>query len=121
MAKSMKLLIALSVIALAFSGCTTDGNIEVPPMNDAGEYVVLMTAGQAFVPAVFEVPVGAVVLFQNEGGAHNVKSNDDAWTAGPVNTEDFRVTVTSDMIGANQFYCVPHQSLGMIGTMHVTA
>jgi plastocyanin len=124
MAKPMKMLIALSLIALAFSGCTSGDvvdDLETPPMNDAGEYVVLMTPTQKFVPATFQVPVGAVVLFQNEGGAHNVKSNEDAWTAGAVSEEDFRLTVTSDMVGENEFICVPHQSLGMIGNMHVTA
>ena len=117
----MKVLIALSMIALAVAGCTGDNSdFVVPDQNDAGEYVVKMTAANTFVPANFEVPAGSTVSFEHVGGSHNVASRDDLWTTGQVGA-DFKISITTEMIGDNEYFCVPHDALGMNGIMRVTA
>lgn len=118
----MKAILALSLIALAFAGCTGEGEtaFETPPQNSAGEYVVKMTQSNRFIPANFQVPVGAVVSFVHEGGAHNVVSEDNLWTGGQVGA-DFKLTTTTEMVGDNGYYCAPHKNLGMAGIMRVLA
>lgn len=125
----MRILLALSVLTLALAGCSGDGGSDdgsddfvTPPQDDQGRYVIEMGGdhGNRFSPAEAEVPVGATVVWVNNGGSHNVKSDDDAFPASSVSGDTGEHhEVTFDEEGTFEYHCNPHESLGMVGTLRV--
>jgi plastocyanin len=65
------LLLAALAAAVLLAGCATPG--VVPPRDAAGRYVVRMESSLVFAPAEVRVPVGATVVWVNNGTvAHDV-------------------------------------------------
>ncbi len=78
-----------------------------------------------FDPAELTVKVGATVTWSNEGSFHTVTGGDGAEDpASPIGNQtlaDASAThkVTFDKPGTYQYFCQPHASLGMKGTIVV--
>jgi pseudoazurin len=77
---------------------------------------------QVFKPAVLQVQPGDTVRFIAEQPGHNSQSNDDlipeggeTWE-GRINQE---VEVTLETEGTYPYYCLPHQTAGMVGLILV--
>jgi pseudoazurin len=77
---------------------------------------------QVFKPALLEVQPGDTVRFVPEQPGHNSQSNDDlipeggeTWE-GRINQE---VEVTLETEGTYPYYCLPHQTAGMVGLILV--
>lgn len=123
--------------ATVLGGCTTlvSGN---------GDYDVGMTS-MAFEPETLEVEVGTTVVWQNTNSrAHTVTAYQDAipdgaayFATGGFDTEaaareqwfqngDGRLyggetfSHTVEVPGTYEYFCIPHESSGMVGTIEVT-
>ena len=77
---------------------------------------------QVFKPAVLQVQPGDTVRFIPEQPGHNSQSNEDlipeggeTWE-GRINQE---VEVTLETEGTYPYYCLPHQTAGMVGLILV--
>jgi plastocyanin len=111
-----------AVLAVAMvSACSSDE--ETPPDTNANVVNVEVTSNQ-FTPASVTIKVGQTVRWRWAGGTHNVVSGPDC------NTEDgnFKSGApqgggTFDHIfekaGTFPYYCEPHCSMGMKGTVIV--
>jgi plastocyanin len=75
--------------------------------------------GVQFVPQEIHVSPGATVLWTNGSPlAHTVTADDGTFDSGSLNTGD-TFTVVFDAPGTYAYSCVPHKSLGMVGTVVV--
>lgn len=122
----MRIALMVSLAAFMLAGCTgpTDGGdgFTVPEQDDQGRYVIKVggSAGNKFVPAKAEVPVGATVVWINEGGVHNVKADDGSF-GNDVDPGDWSFPRTFDVEGDFGYFCEPHKSSGMTGIVRVAA
>ncbi len=121
--KSHTLLLVSVLLALGLAGCTETSSgdqFETPPMVD-GAYVITMTADFKYLPKFAEVPAGSTVVFVNDSGSHNVvPEGHTAWQGTPVSSETgehLRITINEP--GDYDYFCQPHKSLGMVGTLRV--
>ena len=76
----------------------------------------------AFAPEEVTVAPGTTVVWKwtGKGGAHNVVSDDDAFDSGsPVADAGTTFKHTFSETGEFPYHCVPHKSLGMVGTITV--
>jgi len=95
------------------------------PAAGGGDAVTALAANK-FDPAELSVKVGATVTWSNEGGFHTVTGGDGAADAsspiGNATLGDASAThtVTFDKAGTYPYFCQPHVSLGMKGTIVVT-
>ena len=130
----MRFLAAVVVIvgaAVALSGCS--------PSVEPG--TVLMTGGNTFTPAEVNVKAGEKLEFRNESGAaHSVTAYDDGvprnaeyFSSGNFNNEeaaregvgatlikpDDSFEITLDEPGTYRYFCIPHESQGMKGSITV--
>jgi plastocyanin len=126
----MRALLALPLLALALAGCTggTDDSGHVTPRQDeAGRYVIELTADNAVVPAKAKVPVGSTVVWTvAPGGFHDVTSADGSPMAFSSDTrfpskmrggDAFDVTFTQ--AGRYPYQCLVHAGM-MPGEVLVT-
>jgi plastocyanin len=118
----MKALLAASLLVLlALAGCSGSGGDGTEPRQDGeGRYVIEMTAGNRFSPAIAKVPVGATVVWVHEGGApHDVQG--DGFSSGPAAdmTEGDEYEHTFDEAGSYEYHCDVHEGSGMKGTIVV--
>ena len=79
-----------------------------------------VTAGDFFFsPKNVTVNVGDTVVWANlPSDDHTSTSAAGLWNGSSAN---FSVTFTSAEVGTNNYFCIPHQSLGMIGSVIVKA
>lgn len=123
----MKLLAycSLLMVTLAFAGCTGgddngDGGFETPEQDAEGRYIIRIENNK-FVPAQASVPVGATVVWMLMEGSHNVAPDGHSqWSASTVSSatgEHHEATL--DTPGTYGYFCQPHQSLGMKGSIKV--
>lgn len=123
--RTMRVLIAVSLITLALAGCTGSGGGDdtgtVPPQDDQGRYVIEVGGphGQKFSPADATVPVGATVVWLNKGGLHNAVANEGEFDSGDPSSESWEFEHTFDTAGTFPYHCEPHVSVGMTGTITV--
>jgi|APHM01.1.fsa_nt_gi halocyanin domain len=78
--------------------------------------------GLAFGPAGVHVDNGATVTWEwtGEGGAHNVVADDGSFeSGGPVGEGGTTFEQTFEEDGIYNYYCSPHQSVGMLGSVVV--
>jgi len=96
--------------------------------RDVAEVVVGAGGSLSYEPADLTIAPGTTVRFVWEGGNHNIVVEDqpaDAnWqgTPGDRNTfydEGFEYTHTFEVVGTYDYYCVPHRSAGMVGSVVV--
>ncbi|MFC7020148.1 MULTISPECIES: plastocyanin/azurin family copper-binding protein [Haloarcula] len=104
-------------------GDPTD-HAEVKMKTEDGEY--------HFAPHVVRVTVGGTVTFHNESGSHATAAyhpdNDKpqlvpdgaaAWNSGLLTEQGATFEHTFETEGVYHYYCKPHETLGMIGTVIV--
>ena len=139
--------LALAGVA-ALAGCTSDGGGDTPDPTDSptatadptdsptatatpgdasADRTVLVGPGGSLVfdPAEPSVGPGDTVLFSWESNFHTVtvESQPDGagWSGTGETTHDegFTHTHTFEMEGTYEYYCNPHRSSGMVGTIQV--
>ncbi|GAB3694508.1 cupredoxin domain-containing protein [Halorubrum pallidum] len=95
------------------------GEDEVTVSVGAGE------VGYAFDPAAIRIDAGTTVVWEwsGQGGAHNVQSADDSDTdfdsGSAVTEEGTTFEQTFESAGVQLYYCLPHQTSGMLGGIDV--
>jgi halocyanin-like protein len=101
-----------------------DGSIEDVTGED--NPTVMVGAGEegyAFDPAAIRVSSGTTVTWEwtGNGGGHNVVHEGDEFTSGDdyVSEEGHTYEYTFEESGNYNYYCAPHQSLGMLGSVVV--
>ncbi len=99
----MRILAAsLLVAAIVLSGCTGSSGSDpvTPEQDDEGRYIIKMLPSNKFSPKDAQVPLGATVVWINEGGSHNTQSEDGIWTSGsPTNDKGEIYAHTFDEAG----------------------
>jgi pseudoazurin len=115
-------LIGAAATATALPGvgaAQEDGTVHVVEMltrdPETGE-------NQVFKPALLRVQPGDTVRFVSEQPGHNSQSNDDLIPEGGETWEgriNQDVEVTLETEGTYPYYCLPHQTAGMVGLILV--
>lgn len=70
-------------------------------------------------PETASVSPGGKVTFQWESGGHNVVPESGDWGHEPLEDSGFSFTATFDEAGSFPYFCQPHKSAGMEGTIEV--
>ncbi|NHN47367.1 twin-arginine translocation signal domain-containing protein [Halostella sp. JP-L12] len=104
-------------------GNETDGN-ETGGGGGGGGTKTVAVVDNEFQPAEVYVKPGTTVVWEWEGDGHNVvvdSQPDDANWEGhePIENSGFTYEHTFETTGEYAYYCSPHQSLGMEGTVIV--
>lgn len=120
----MKVLMALPMLVLAISGCTTsDGDFVTPDTDEEGRYIIKMTSSLRFVPEKAEIPLdddgNVTIRFVHEGGGvHDVESEDGEWTKSPM-IDSGSWDLVMDETGEFAYHCNPHEHNGMTGVLRI--
>ncbi|MGB1585624.1 MAG: cupredoxin domain-containing protein [Thermoplasmatota archaeon] len=118
----MKHLLMVSLLAaVALAGCSGSGGEDdiCGKQDDQGRYVVCMTGANRYEPSTLQVPVGASVVWINQGGVHNTEEVNGLWVSDINGDEENHVQVF-DEAGTYNYECRPHASQGMKGTIIVS-
>lgn len=107
--------------AVALAGCSGSGGESdiCGEQDEQGRYVVCMTGANKFVPSTLSVPVGATVVWINQGGVHNTEEANGLWES-PVNGDKENHVQVFDEAGSFDYSCKPHAAAGMKGTIVVS-
>lgn len=123
----------LIAVGLTLAGCSsssgteTNNNNDDPPNNGggggaSGQEVEMV--GQSFSPGTIEVEVGTTVRWVNSSSlVHTVTSGSNGQSDGTFDSgnvapgEEFSYTFSE--VGEFDYFCVPHYSGGMVGTVTV--
>lgn len=96
--------------------------------TQAGEAKVGTTNNLKFDPANLTVAAGTKITWTNTGGGYhtvtggeNTPDPNNPIGRGVIDTEGKTYSVTIDKPGTYKYYCEPHLSIGMVGTVTVTA
>ena len=102
------------------------------PTETATVNMVTKDGGYHFEPHVVRVTVGGTVTFVNESGSHSTTAyhpdNDQpqlvpdgaaSWDSGILTEQGATVEHTFETEGVYHYYCSPHESLGMVGSIIV--
>ena len=102
------------------------------PSDTAEVKMITEDGGYHFEPHVVRVNVGGTVTFVNESGSHSatayhpefdqpqlVPDGTDAWDSGLLMEAGATFEHTFETEGVYHYYCIPHESLGMIGSVIV--
>ena len=73
----------------------------------------------SFSPQSVTITVGDIVKWTNISGTHNVRANDNSFYFGPAAPAPWEFTHTFTAVGDFPYYCEPHLSMGMTGTIIV--
>ena len=73
----------------------------------------------SFSPQTLTITKGDIVRWTNISGTHNVRANDDSFYFGPAAPAPWEFTHTFTTTGDFPYYCEPHLSMGMTGTIIV--
>ncbi|HSD63420.1 MAG TPA: T9SS type A sorting domain-containing protein [Ignavibacteriaceae bacterium] len=90
-------------------------------VNAQTKHIVQATnSGFQFIPMNVDITVGDTVEFQWLDGSHTTTSDNtsgqNVWDAPlTVSSPTFSVVITAP--GIHHYHCIPHQSLGMVGTI----
>jgi plastocyanin len=76
---------------------------------------VVVSSGMTFTPADLTINVGDTVRWNNQGGYHNVMSDDGSFTSGPASTSAWTYNRVFTSAGDFRYYCVAHGSAGGVG------
>jgi plastocyanin len=117
-------LLAISLVA-GLAGC---GGSENPtdPGGDGGngdddDVVTIILSGTSFTPSSRTVSVGTTVRWSNSDGASHTATPDghSEWAEWSTTSAGQTFEHTFNTAGTYAYYCVPHQALGMTGTITV--
>jgi plastocyanin len=102
------------------------------PSDTAEVRMITEDGGYHFEPHVARVNVGGTVTWHNESGSHSTTAyhpdNDQpqlvpdgaaVWDSGIVSEQGATFEHTFETEGVYHYYCTPHESLGMIGSVIV--
>lgn len=103
------------------------------PVRQASVDMVTDDAGEHFLPHAVWVEPGGTVTWVNASGAHSatayhpdnagqprrVPAGSSAWDSGVLTATDAEFEVTFDVPGVYDYYCIPHEAVGMVGTVVV--
>ncbi|WP_123115212.1 plastocyanin/azurin family copper-binding protein [Halorubrum sp. CBA1229] len=102
------------------------------PSDTAEVNMITEDGGYHFEPHVVRVNVGGTVTWHNESGSHSTTAyhsdNDQpqlvpegaaSWDSGIVSEQGATFEHTFETEGVYHYYCTPHESLGMIGSVIV--
>ena len=121
----MRVAAALSALLLAFvlAGCSGASRATTPSTDSSGRYVIHLTSANQFNPANAKVPVGATVVWVNDGGgaAHDVQARDGSFSSGPAAglKEGDSYAHTFNQTGTFAYFCHVHDGSGMHATLTV--
>lgn len=73
----------------------------------------------SFSPQTKAIIVGDIVKWTNISGTHNVRANDNSFFSGPAAPAPWVFTHTFTSVGDFPYYCEPHLSMGMTGSIIV--
>jgi plastocyanin len=97
------------------------------PAANAATHIVT-NAGNTFTPANITIAVGDTVEWQWGGGSHTVTSgtgiadpNFGNMFNAPWNAANPTFSFTYNSAGVFPYFCIPHEGLGMVGTVEVTS
>jgi plastocyanin len=121
------LLAALALCTLALAGCSGGGPV-TPHVDAQGRYEIHLTSANRFSPANAQVPANATVVFNTDGGVHDVTAHDESWSSddavgglGHKLQPGESYVHTFAAAGDVDYHCKLHASQGMKGTLHVGA
>lgn len=89
------------------------------------EIVEVGSEGNVFTPAEVTIQAGETVTWVNVNGWHNVVSydtdgkNNPLFTSGDPDFTEWQYSYTFTEAGVYDYYCLPHESAGMTGTITV--
>lgn len=108
------------------------GGVPEGPSPTATVEMVTKDGGYHFSPHVVWVEAGGTVTFENVAGSHataayapandrpnRIPSDAEAWDSGILSAEGATFEVTLDTPGVYDYYCEPHEGLGMLGSIIV--
>lgn len=110
-----------------------DHDVAIGAPEDAAEVrMVTNDTGTHFEPHVVRVNVGGTVTFVNESGSHSttayhpdngqpqlVPDGSAAWDSGILTDAGATFEHTFETEGIYHYYCIPHETVGMIGSIIV--
>jgi len=73
----------------------------------------------SFSPQTLTITTGDIVKWTNISGTHNVLANNGSFTSGNPAPATWTYSHTFTAAGNNPYYCEPHLSMGMTGTIIV--
>ena len=130
----LRLSLLLSAAAVTtLSACFSDGPVDTGPQGEVGA-VVDMTPQVTFSPARVEIRAGQAVRWRNTSSFSHTATADPALArdAANVRLPSGAATFDSGDIGGGQeythtftvageykYFCIPHEQIGMVGTVVV--
>src|SRR3954447_19641744 len=105
-------------LGIALTGTVAAPSLAAP--TDQGVRVEMAEGPNRFDPATLTVPVGTTVNWVDVSGTHTTTSYDGLWDSGRRLAVGESYSYTFNQPGVYHYYCVPHESVGMIGTVVVT-
>lgn len=92
-------------------------------LETTGAVVEVTMTNYAFTPSDLTIEPGTTVRWVNETSMFHTITPDghSEWSEGSVNTMGETFTYTFGTEGSFPYYCSPHQSLGMVGSVTVAA
>ena len=98
---------------------TVNWTAEGPP----SDVTIVTLSGTSFTPSTVTIPVGGTVRWVVNGGTHTVTPDTPgqpgAWTGTGLLTGGDQFEHTFGTAGDFDYHCIPHESLGMTGTITV--
>ena len=117
---------ALLLLLLAAPVSATEYHVSVGGQTYSDGYYY---ADLSFSPRQLTIQVGDTVIFDNQGGSHNVAADDGSFRCaqgcdgsggnGNPSNAAWHASVTFDTPGTFGYHCEVHQSMGMTGTITV--
>lgn len=109
---------------LGLLGASTVASVGLSEIADAQESPVISVRNNYFDPIGLYVEPGTTVRFEIEAGSHSatayvgrIPSGADPFDSGVISDGGFDYTF--DEPGTYDYYCIPHQSMGMVGRIVV--
>ena len=127
--KGLCVMLAMAVASLCLVGCAGGGAGQAGELN-----VVRMTSGLKYEPAELTVKAGDTVHWRNTAIMHHTVTADPAIAkkaqdvslpagAAPFNSGNIDpgkgFDYTFSVPGTYRYFCIPHESLGMVGVVNV--
>jgi plastocyanin len=132
----VRTIVGLAALALLASACSGPSTAAGGATTGGAQGITVdMTDANVFQPNSLTVPKGATVTWNNTGSAVHTVTDDPSkainrsnaqlpegvqpWDSGNVNgRQSYSYTFTT--AGTYKYFCIPHEVLGMVGTVTVT-
>jgi plastocyanin len=92
--------------------------------NSNGVVIVHATSGDRFSPSTINITRGTTVRWVADVSAGHTVTPDNAaqagvWSSASIGTSGQTFEFTFNTAGDFAYHCIPHQAVGMTGTVHV--